>query len=377
MRTYQRLLKGLGFIGIAIGLSVALGLSAVLNLPAAAEPSLPKADDVSSLVQKAIVTNSTEKSIYIIDAATDTAQGPFLRPLGTGNSLLDVVVTPDGGTAIVSNFDGKIIYFIDLTAPTPVVLGSVSITFWAEDMALSPDGRWVLVTSGRAIARVASIDVLNRKLVQTQPVQGGQAVAVAADGETVLVVDNERDQVHLLHLSPEDGKLTYAGQRLRTGNGPINSAISPDGRTALVANFGDDTVTVLRIDGPGEVVRIGEVRRLPGAPQSIAFSPDGSKAYVVSVAPDPDEFSVLNINGPGDVTDSGIRIDLHTRAGAGFYGIDCLAVSPDGSKAYVGNPSDWSNPIDEVTIIDLIEYGVTGQIQVGRYPVGIAFFNTR
>ena len=286
------------------------------------------------------------------------------------------MVTPDGETAIVSNFDGRIIYFIDLTGPAPVELGSVLIpsSATAEDLALSPDGRWVLVTDGGGAERVTSIDVLNRERVQTQPVPGAQAVAVAADGETVIVIDTDRDQVHVLRLNPEDGTLIYAGQRLRTGDVPINVTISPNGRTALVANFWDDTVTVLRIDGPGDVVRIGELRYLPGGQQSIAFSPDGGKAYVVSIDPDPDEFSVLNINGPGDVTDSGVRIDLDTSAPSGFYGVDCLAVSPDGSKAYVGNPG--GNPIDEVTIVDLIDYSVTGQIDVGRYPVGIAFFNT-
>lgn len=252
--------------------------------------------------------------------------------------------------------------------------------FSTEDLALSPEGRWALVTDGGIVGRVASIDVLNRRIVQTLPVLA-QAVAVAADGETVLGVETDSDQVLLLHLSPEDGKLTYEGQRLGTGDVPINVAISPDGRTALVANFWDDTVTVLRIDGPGEVVRIGELGGLPGGQQSIAFSPDGSKAYVVSINPDPDQLSVLNVNGPGDVTNSDIRpIALNTRASCGFYGVDCLAISPDGRKAYVGNPCDdpdWGNPINEVTIVDLNDYRIMGQIRVGDYPVGIATYSTR
>lgn len=250
--------------------------------------------------------------------------------------------------------------------------------FSTEDLAISPDGRWALVSDGGIVGRVASIDVLNRRIVQTLPLLV-QAVDVAADGETVLGVETGSDQVLLLHLSPEDGRLSYEGRRLATGDVPINVAISPDGRTALVANFWDDTVTVLRIDGPGEVVRIGELRDLPGGQQSIAFSPDGSKAYVVSVVPQPDQLSVLNVNGPGDVTKSDIRpIGLNTRAQCGFYGVDCLAISPDGRKAYVGNPCvdpNWGNPINEVTVVDLINYRVTGQIRVGDYPVGIATYS--
>lgn len=327
---------------------------------------------------RAIVTNSTDLTIHIIDATIDTAAGPFLRPLGRGDSLLDAVVTPDGRTALVSDFDGSSVNFIDLTTPTPTLLGSVVIHFSAEDIALSPDGRWALVTDGGTQNRVAVIDVLNRQLVQTLIGPVVQAVAVAADGETVLAVETNGDRVHILHLTPETGELTWTGEHRRTGTRPINVTISPDGRTALVANFWEHTVTVLRIDAPGDVVRIGELIHLVGYPQSVVFSPDGTRAYVASVHPrHRDQLSVLNINGPGDVVDSGIRIQLDTRETCGFYGVDTLAVSPDGEKAYVGNPCvfEAQNPSDKVTVVDLINYRVAGKIPVGRYPVGIAFFS--
>jgi DNA-binding beta-propeller fold protein YncE len=290
----------------------------------------------------------------------------------------------------VSNFHGNTIYFIDLTSLPPTLLGSVRINISAEDIALSPDGRWAVVSDGGNEDHIVLIDVVNRAFVQRLALPGLgaslQAVAVAADGEVVLVADSNNDRVYLVRLNSEAGELTFEGLNWQTGDSPINIAISPDGRTALVANFWEDTVTVLRIDGPRNVVHLGKVSGLPEAPQSIAFSLDGRKAYVVSTpskdedrgSTEPlDQLAVLNVNGPGDVTDSGIRVNLRTKTSCGWFGIDVLAISPDGRKAYVGNPCDEGDSVLEaVTIVDLVDYRVTGQIPAGRYPVGIAFFTS-
>lgn len=328
---------------------------------------------------KAIVVNTNDKSIHLIDTGTNIPQGPFLQPLGTGSVLLDVVVTSDGRTAIISDFDtnGRL-YFIDLTPSTPTTLGWVSTGISAEDIAVSPNGRCAVVTGGGGEDRIVSVDVVNRERVQSlriaEPLTNPriQAVAIAPDGETVLAADTAIDRVYVLRLNSQDCTLEYSGEYVRTGDRPINIAISPDGRTALVANYWDDSVTVLRIEGPGNVVKDRELEGFPGGQQSIAFSPDGSKAYVLSTNPDPDQLSILDFGVPwsGSPTAS---IELRTRTSCGFYGVDPLAVSPDGRKAYVGNPCGRGDLVlDEVTVVDLTSHRVIDQVPVGRYPAGIA-----
>jgi len=267
---------------------------------------------------------------------------------------------------------------MDLTTSPPVATDWVNIGMSAEDITLSPDGRWALITNGRDPRmpndQIATLDVLNHRLANIlNPGLGAKAIAIAPQGRLVLVVDTESDQVHALHLNPVNGELTTLGQARSTGKRPINVAFSPDGRTALVANFWDDSVTVFRIDGQTDVVRIGELRGLPGGQQSIAFSPDGHIAYVISTIPDPDQLSVLDIKGPGEVTDSHIRIELSSRAQCGFYGVDPIAFSPKGDKAYIGNPCD-DYPVDKVTVIDRASHRVAKQISVGHYPTGIDFY---
>jgi hypothetical protein len=94
----------------------------------------------------------------------------------------------------------------------------------------------------------------------------------------------------------------------------------------------------------------------------------------------PDKLSWLQVNGPGDVTLGGARVTtLLTDADSGFYGVDIVAVTPDGSHALVGNPSDFSyNPSGlsrDVAMVNLSDWSRTEIPTDGLFPVGIAVFN--
>jgi DNA-binding beta-propeller fold protein YncE len=339
----------------------------------ASEPHLS-----AGLANMAVVVNGgTERSLSVLDPATNTVLGPFLEgQLGAvGAMLVDVVVTPDGNTAIVSAFPDRILFFIDLRAMPPVLLGSVMLPIFPIDLTLSPDGRFVLATSGAGITNVVSVDVTNRTVVSNLMLRGGgQAQAVAMSGATILAADFAGARVHVLRLSPtgmliqpSDGPIPVDGQ-------PNNIVFSPDGRTALVLNArtpdgmaSSDTVTILRIDGT-RVTRAGTIMGLPGFQTGAAFTPDGRRALVLSLAPRPDRLSVLQVDGPGMVRDTGQRVDLLTDMLA-FFGIDVIAVSPDGTKAFVGN-SGFNGLISRVTVIDLTR---TPPVIVGTIPTPIPF----
>ena len=324
---------------------------------------------------KAIVVNSEERTYCIIDAVADEVEGCW-GPLGAGSSLLDVGVTPDGSTALITNFTAKYVYFVDLSLPTPTIETTLLTTMSVEDIDISPDGRCAIVSDGGSARGLTVINVAERSLVSQSPIaKPAQAIAIAPDGQTVLMAACELNRVYVLQLDPETCTLRDLSRFVSTGSRPINVAISPNGRIALVANFWADSVTVLKIDAPGEVTKVSEVRRLPRGPQSIAFSPDGEKAYVLSALESPDKLSILNVDEQGNVSDSGDRISLSPmNVNCGYFGVDVVAVSPDGEKAYVGNACDRGTPWREVMVVDLIEKQVTEHIHTGRYPTGIAFF---
>ena len=69
-----------------------------------------------------------------------------------------------------------------------------------------------------------------------------------------------------------------AGPPIHVGQGPFAIAISPDGRTAYVANGLSDTVTPIRTrtNTAGSPIHVGRY------PFAIAITPDGRTAYVAN-----------------------------------------------------------------------------------------------
>jgi len=76
----------------------------------------------------AVMTDPPRGRIVTLDLSTTpaTVYGPFLEgQLGNTNGLtLDVAVTPDGQTALISNFGDSSVYRVNISNPTnPVVTG--------------------------------------------------------------------------------------------------------------------------------------------------------------------------------------------------------------------------------------------------------------
>lgn len=318
-----------------------------------------------------------------------------LGPAGAG--LFDAVMTPDGKTALVSSFGSDNVFIFDLTDPTaPGSPDNVTLSFFPEDIAITPDGRFAVVTDGGFSPSIAVIDIANRVLVEDiQPTTADNtavymnAVAVAADGRTVLTIDYSGGLVNTLTIDSA-GHLTYAGaidispdNTLR----PVNISISPDGRTAIVAAVasGDNTADtianmgfpVLRITAPGVVEFVGLTAAGDDfiAAQSVAFNPAGTKAYVncVRAMPDPaidntddpayprNAIVVLNVTAPGVVGNSGTSIPVELIGRSQLFGVDTLAVAPNGRDLYVSNMT-LSGAKNHIQVVDLATESVAGTI---------------
>ena len=210
----------------------------------------------------------------------------------------------------------------------------------------------------------------------------------AAAGEGTLVVLNKSEATaSLIDLDRGASVATVP-----TGEGPHEVAVSPDGRLAVVADYGTrekpgSTLTVIDVASAKAVRTIA----LSGhsRPHGIAWLPDGKRAVVtveesraallvdvaagkvlhaigtgqdvshmVAVAADGSRAFVANI-GSGSVTaldlDKAERIrDIVT--GEGAEGID---ISPDGAEVWVTN-----READTVTVIDAAGLGVLATLDV-------------
>ncbi len=237
---------------------------------------------------------------------------------------------------------------------------------------------YVGIANPPAIERV---DLVAGKVLDTIPLAGGipWAIAITPNGHTAYVTEsrfassngpgsNRTDDV-----VPIDIATDKVGAPIRVGLGPISIAISPDGRTAYVANMGTshtdrgrmvvaDDYTVTPIDTstnrPGRSIYVG-----PG-PGAVAVSPDGNTLYVALTGT------------PGTPSYDVVPVDLRTRkiARAIHVGVApmAIAITPDGKTAYVADTGWPQIKGDTVTPIDIATGRAGNPIRVGDAPFSIA-----
>lgn len=171
-----------------------------------------------------------------------------------------------------------------------------------------------------------------------------------ADDGTLIVLNKAEASASLINL--ENGQEI---KRVPVGEGPHEVAVSPDGRIAVVADYGaqqgGNTLTVIDvINGePVSTIDLGSNRR----PHGIVFL-DARRVIVTTEASQ----SVQIV----DVVDQAV---LHTIS-TDQAGTHMVAVTPDGTRAFTANIGS-----DNVTVIDLTEMKVVAQIMTGDEAEGI------
>jgi YVTN family beta-propeller protein len=167
----------------------------------------------------------------VVEAAIDTE--------GTGHW---VAVLPDGSKAYVVNKNDKLfVTVIDLK--TRKLMGRVLTPNGTQGIAASPDGKHVLVADYGEPALLV-IDTAKDVVADRIPLQGNPRAAFkpryTPDGTKILVCGQSDGVVNILSTADPHGRQDV----LKVGKDPMGFAISADGRTALVANHGDGTVSV-------------------------------------------------------------------------------------------------------------------------------------
>lgn len=192
-------------------------------------------------------------------------------------------------------------------------------------------------------------------------------LALVADAVTVIQNGNAlkqvpTDKLFVIDLKANPPKLT---QTVKVGKQPSGLSINAAGNLALLADRGDNAVSVLKIEG-GKVSQVGQVQ-MDGSVSTVEFTPDGKHALAV-MSP-ANHIALLSVDGD-KVTDTKIRFPTYLFP----YNV---AVTPDGHIAltadngFSGN-SDGNE--DAVSVIDLTAdpARVIDHIPVADSPEGLA-----
>ncbi len=185
-------------------------------------------------------------------------------------------------------------------------------------------------------------------------------VAFTPDGNYAYTANYQGGTVSVIDTNPTHLTYNTVVATIPVGQSVgAQVAISPDGSRAYVANFNSNTVSVIDTATNALVdtnpTMAGTQSISVGThPYGVAVSPDGSLAYIAN-----------NASGTVSVIDTAANTVINTiPVGTSPFGV---AVSPDGASAYVTSLSGGT-----LSVIDTATNTITATIPVGGSPFGVA-----
>jgi YVTN family beta-propeller protein len=302
----------------------------------------------------------------------DPGSGLTLASVAVGHAPHEIAVAPDGRHAAVSNYGtggnpGSTLSIVDLEQPREV-----------RRIDLAPHTRPHGV-AWYAAGRVAVTAEDSQHLLLVDPWRGAVVAAIGTGQDTSHMVAVAPDAQRAFVANRGSGSVTAAALQdlastkvavltVATGAGTEGIAVRPDGRELWLA--AREPGTLVRLDARS-LDRIGQVD-LPGMPIRVAFSPDGSWAFVSCAG----SAEVVAFDASTGREFRRRKIDVPLAPGATDRPIASLAggsplpvgllVAPDGRSVYVA-----ATMADRVVQLDARTLEVLRVIEVAGEPDGL------
>ena len=311
-----------------------------------------------------LVANKSDATVDLLDPAT----GETRATLPTGKAPHEIAVSPDGRTAVISNYGdrqspGSSLTVVDVAGAR--VVGTVDLGRHSRPHGLawiSPDRLAVTAEGSEHLLVIEPRSGSIRSQVETSQrvshmvaTTGGRAFVANIGSGTVTVID------------------LASGTKLAdiaTGEGAEGIDVAPDGREVWVSNRAADTLSVI----DPESLEILATVPCPGFPIRVRLTPDGSRVLVSAARSG--EVVVFDRAARRELVRR--RLDLSTVEGfeTRLFGDRFgdspvpvgLVVAPDGETAWVA--ATQADLVVEVGTEDLV---VRGLLTAGREPDGMAW----
>jgi YVTN family beta-propeller protein len=311
-----------------------------------------------------VVGNKAEATASILDVASRRV----IMTLPTSPGPHELAVSPNGRLALVAGYgaaeDGSTLTLIDL--PSVAVVKTIDLGQYRRPHGLLwLDNRRALVTS-EASKNLLEVDVEDGKVVRALATgqETSHMVAVTPDGSRAFVANIKSGSMTAFDLK--------AGKKLgdvKTGKGAEGIAVTPDGREVWVTNREKNTVSVI----DAKTLKVLATLKSPEFPIRVKATTDG-KHMLVSNAKSGDlaVFSVADRKLERRIRFDSKTVDNPDQRLLKDFGTSPapvgILIAPNGKTAYVALTN-----ADQIAIVDLTEWKVTGFLKAGKEPDGMGY----
>lgn len=327
-----------------------------------------------------LVLSKQEHKLAIVDASS-------LKVIGSapvGNDPHEVIASADGKTAYVSNYGSgayNTLAVIDLVAGRALPSIDLGPLRGPHGLTFVGGKTWFTAEAAKAIARYDPATYKVDWILGTGQ-NRTHMIYVSDDQQLIITTNVSSGTVSIIRQEPlptfgppppgmrpppnsagagpggpggpgnSRPRTDWNETVVRVGNGSEGFDISPNHKEVWVANAQDGTISVINL--PAKKVVQTLAANVSGA-NRLKFTPDGKRVLVST------------LGGPDLVIlDAGTRkVIKRVPIGHGAAGI---IMQPDGSRAFVA-----CTPDDYVAIIDLHSLEVSGHLQTGGQPDGMAW----
>jgi YVTN family beta-propeller protein len=306
---------------------------------------------ISSLLLAAslLVLSKTDMTLAIVDPTTLKV----IARMPSGPDPHEVVASADGKFAYISNYGGgayNTITVIDLIAQKslgPVDLGPLR---GPHGLMYVAGKVWFTAEAAKVIG---SYDPATKKVDWVLGTGQNRTHMIYVSDDLAWMVTSNVSSATMTMISKTSGQRPDWDETvIPVGRGAEGFDVSPSGKEIWAANAQDGTISIIDIASKKVVqtlaANVGSANRLK-------FTPDGKRVFV----------STLRGTDVA-IFDAATRAEVkRVKVGTGAAGIQ---MQPDGSRAYVA-----CTPDSYVAIIDLKTLEVTGHIDAGKQPDGMAW----
>ena len=330
------------------------------NLPVA---SVEQIEDRLLLSAIGLVADHNSHSVVVFDVDTNTALGSVSLP-GSGVVTGDVVMTDNGALGFVTDYNSRV-WVIGLSDPTSPTVEPIpiAISIAGEDISITPDQRFLVISDGGTNAPLAVVDIASRTEVGTLHVGSDETSVEVSETGTVLTTSFNDDTLRRLTIDGA-GNLTDTGDVLAVTD-PMNAYSAPGGTTGIVLSF-TGAIQSFRMAGLVSV----DTRTLSGPGVSAVFSPAGDRVFVRDPGGSVNAFAFNATTGEMSASP---LFTVYVGEAFTFVGIDQLAISPNGADLYV--PANASDSINVYSAADGAFLARITHPNLGN-PTGIAIAET-